>query len=194
MYERKIIKSKPAIDFCMRKVSLFIASSLDNYIARENGGIDWLFSHGNYGYKEFYDSIDTVLMGRKTYETALKLGEHFSGKDCYVFSRSENGSNEENIHFESDPVRLTKRLIVEQGRGIFLEGGGEMISVFLNENLIDEIILSIHPTILGSGIPLFGSVKKQVGLKLLRSARFENGLVQVRYEVLKNLKRIEKQK
>ena len=173
----------------MRKVSLFIASSLDNFIAREDGGIDWLFTDGDYGYKEFYDSMDTVLMGRKTYETAVKLGEQFSGKECYVFSRRpQRFSDKRNIHFEADPVGLTRRLVIEDGKGIFLEGGGEIVSLFLNEDMIDLIILSIHPIVLGSGIPLFSSLKRQTNLKLLKSAVFESGLVQLRYHVLKSPK------
>ena len=172
----------------MRKVTLFIASSLDNYIAREDGGIDWLFSDRDYGYKEFYDTVDTVLMGRKTYETAVRLGEHFAGKTCYVFSRRERNPTDENIHFESNPVALTKRLVAQAGKGIFLEGGAETVFTFLNEGLIDEIILSVHPIILGRGIPLFGNAKKDANLKLLESKSFESGLVQLHYQVLKKLR------
>jgi dihydrofolate reductase len=117
----------------MRKVTLFIASSLDNFIAREDGGIDWLFVDGDYGYKEFYDSIDTVLMGRNTYETAVRLGENFAGKTVIVFSRkSEKLPSGSHTRFETDPVAVTKRLR-EDGKGIFLEGGGEIASIFLNE-------------------------------------------------------------
>ena len=168
----------------MRTITLFIASSLDNFIAREDGAIDWLFTDGDFGYKQFYDSIDTVFMGRKTYDTAVRLGEHFENKICYVFSRTKQKSTG-NIHFRDDPVSVAKRLVHEQGKGIFLEGGGEIISVFLKEKLIDNMILSIHPVILGSGIPLFPEIDKQVNLKLLNCTRFDNGLVQLNYEVLR---------
>ena len=172
----------------MRKVTLFIASSLDNFIARLDGGIDWLFSDGDYGYERFYDSIDTVLMGRKTYETAVRLGEGFSGKECYVFTRfPENDlKTAENIHLESDPPNLVKRLRLAKGKDIFLEGGGETISAFLNDGLIDEIVLSVHPIILGGGIPLFNNVKKEVKLQLMNSTRYQSGLVQLHYQVLGN--------
>ncbi len=169
----------------LRRVTLFIACSLDNYIARADGAIDWLFTEGDYGYKEFYDSIDTVLMGRKTYETSKKLGESSSGKTCYVFSRSERDSEAGNVQFASDPVNLTRRLVFEQGKGIFVEGGGEIVSALLNEDLIDEIVLSIHSILLGSGVPLFVHFKKQVDLKLLKSVAHGNGLVQSYYRVLK---------
>ena len=173
----------------MRRVILFIASSLDGYIARKNGGIDWLFSDGDYGYRKFYDSVDCVLVGRKTYETAVNLGERFLGKDCYVFSRSKPSSHAKNVHFERDPVGLTKRLAAERGKGIFLEGGGETITTFLNAELVDEIVLSIHPLVLGDGIPPFANVKQQINLKLLGSTRYASGLVQLRYKVLKIAKK-----
>jgi dihydrofolate reductase len=165
-----------------RKLSLFIASSLDGFIARKDGGIDWLFADGDYGYKRFYNSVDTILMGRKTYETALRLGENFAGKTCYVFTRRKRASKG-NITFVSDPVSLAKRIKSELGKGIFLEGGGETISTFLNEGLIDEIVLSIHPILIGEGIPLFRNLKNQIGLKLLDSTSFKSGLVQLRFEV-----------
>ncbi len=168
----------------MRKITLFIASSLDNYIAREDGEIDWLFSDQDYGYKKFYDSVDTVLLGRKTYETAIKLGEKFSGKTVYVFSKKDLEKTN-NVEFVKDPLKLVKKLINNSGKGIFLEGGSDIISVFLNECLIDEIILSIHPILLGKGIPLFKNVKKELTLNLLESTNFESGLVQLHYMVLK---------
>lgn len=172
----------------MRKVTLFIASSLDDFVARADGGIDWLFTDQDYGYRDFYDSIDTVLMGSKTFKAAEQLGEQFAGKECFVFSRSsEPGSGRENIHFVSDPVGFTKSLVKQVGKlGIFLEGGGEIVSLFLNEGLIDEIILSVHPVLLGEGIPLFRNVSKQVNLKLLGTRSYDSGLVQLHYQVVKD--------
>lgn len=169
-----------------RKVTLFIASSLDGFIARKDGGIDWLFTDGDYGYKDFYDSIDTVLMGRKTYELARKLGEGFVGKTCYVFSKQEREAPQKSVKFVSNPSGLVKKLVNEPGKGIFLEGGGETISLFLNRGLIDEIVLSIHPILIGDGIPLFANLKRQAKLKLLKFTPYESGLVQLRYRVLKD--------
>lgn len=165
-----------------RKVTLFIASSLDGFIARKDGGIDWLFADGDYGYKKFYNSIDTVLMGRKTYETALRLGERFAGKTCYVFTRRKRASRG-NVTFVSDLVSLVKDIKTRKGKGIFLEGGGETISTFLNEGLIDEIVLSIHPILIGEGIALFRGLKNQIDLRLLDSTSYRSGLVQMRFEV-----------
>jgi len=169
-----------------RKVTLFIASSLDGFIARKDGGIDWLFTDGDYGYGDFYDSIDTVLMGRKTYELARKLGERFVGKTCYVFSRQKRRASEKNVRFVSNPKRFVKALVNGPGKGIFLEGGGETISLLLNAGLIDEIVLSIHPILLGNGIPLFRNVKSQTKLELLKSKPYDSGIVQSKYRVLKS--------
>jgi dihydrofolate reductase len=169
-----------------RKVSLFIASSLDGFIAREDGGIDWLFTDDDYGYKGFYDSVDTILMGRKTYETAVRLGEGFTGKSCYVFTKHKRESQAKNVEFASDPLGLVKKLRQADGEGIFLEGGGETISTFLNNELIDEIVLSIHPVLLGRGVPLFSHLAEQINLRLLKSKAYENGLVQLHFKVLKS--------
>ncbi|MBM3897097.1 MAG: dihydrofolate reductase [Thaumarchaeota archaeon] len=160
----------------MRKVRLFIASSLDGYIAREDGAVDWLFSDADYGYSEFYDSVDTVIMGIRTYEKSLEFEKHpFKGKKVYVFSRKKG--------YVSDIVGFMKELVSSKGKGIWLVGGSEIVSIFLNKDLIDEIILSIHPVILGGGIPLFKNIEKEVWLKLENSVSFDGGLVQIHYEL-----------
>ena len=163
----------------MRKVRLFIASSLDGYIAREDGSVDWLFSDADYGYSECYGSIDAVVMGRKTYEKSLEFEEYpFRGKKAYVFSRS---AKKKGVEFVSDVVGFMKKLVRSKGKDIWLVGGSEIVSTFLNEGLIDEIILSVHPVILGRGIPLFKNVWKEVWLKLQKSLSFDSGLVQIHY-------------
>ena len=166
----------------VRKVRLFIASSLDGYIAREDGSVDWLFSDADYGYSEFYGSIDTLVMGRKTYEKSLEFEEHpFRGKKVYVFSRSVK--KKKGVEFVSDVISFMKRLVRSKGKNIWLVGGSEIVSVFLNEGLIDETIVSIHPVILGEGIPLFKNVQKEVWLSLQKSVSFDSGLVQIHYTV-----------
>ena len=168
----------------MRKIKLFIASSLDGFIARENSGIDWLFT-GDYGYAKFYNSIDTVLMGRKTYELSLKLGESYKGKRAIVFTKQKNLKKLENVDFVSNVVDFTKKLLKTKGKDIWLVGGGEIVSLLLNNNLIDEIILFVHPIILGKGIPLFKNINKEVKLKLLETFAYEDGLVKLYYKVSK---------
>ena len=173
----------------MRKIKLYIASSLDSYIASEGGGIDWLFTDEDYGYEKFYDSIDTILVGRKTYDQSLKFDEYpYKGKKVYVFTRRIDGKeNTQYVEFiDLDIPSFVSHLLQSAGRDIWLLGGGEIISILLDANLVDEIILSIHPIILGKGILLFNNIKKRVNLQLLESIPFESGLVQLCYSVLKS--------
>ncbi len=181
----------------MRKIKLYIASSLDSYIASEGGGIDWLFTDEDYGYEKFYDSIDAILVGRKTYDQSLKFDEYpYKGKKVYVFTHKANAEKKnkknENSHdiqyIDNDIPGFVRRLIQQSvgDKGIWLVGGGEMVLIFLNADLVDEIVLSVHPIILGKGIPLFNNIKKRINLQLLKSIPFESGLVQLCYCILKD--------
>jgi dihydrofolate reductase len=171
----------------VRNVKLFIASSLDGYIARNDGVIDWLYTDGDYGFAQFYDSVDTILMGRRTYEKAIELAGWYPHKDkkSYVFTQTASGRKREkdrNVHFIADVLEFTKELIHLPGKDIWLVGGADIISIFLNAGLLDEIILSIHPIILGNGIPLFKNLQGQMNLKLIKAIPYENGLMQLYYK------------
>jgi dihydrofolate reductase len=149
----------------VRKVKLFIASSLDGYIARKDGSIDWLYTDGDYGFAQFYDSVDTILMGRRTYEKTLELAGEYPHKDkkSYVFTQTAPGRKREknqNVHFIVDVIEFAKDLVQSPGNDIWLVGVADIISIFLNAGLLDEIILSIHPIILGKGIALFKNLFK----------------------------------
>ena len=174
----------------MRKVKLFIASSLDCYIAREDGGIDWLFTDADYGYTKFYDSIDTIIVGRKSYDQSLTLDEYpYKGKKVYVFTRKKvrKNNNEQGVEYIDTKIQdFVTSLTQSIGKDIWLIGGGEIVSVLLNAGLVDEIILSIHPIILGTGIPLLRDIQKEVNLKLENSLSFDSGLTQLYYKVLKD--------
>ena len=170
----------------MRKVKLFIASSLDGYIARENGATDWLYSDADYGYAQFYNSVDIVVMGRKTYDKVLDFGTGYPYKDKknYVFTQKSLGKRTEkdqNVHFIADVIEFIKELVQSPGKDIWLVGGAEIISIFLNAKMLNEITLSIHPIILGKGIPLFKNLQGQLNLKLVKSIPYENGLMQLHY-------------
>lgn len=166
-----------------RRLKLFIASSLDGYIARKDGSIDWLFTDADYGYKEFYSSVDTVLVGRKTYEQSLTLEDApFSGKGCYVFTRKASGKSGYVTFVSEDIAEFTKGLKDGPGSDIWLVGGSETIAAL--RHLIDEFIISIHPGILGAGIPLFTGEWKETGLELVNSTSFASGLVQLHYRAL----------
>ncbi len=173
----------------MRKVKLFIASSLDCYIAREDGGIDWLYTDADYGYAKFYDSIDTIIVGRKSYDQSLTLDEYpYKGKKVYVFTRKKvrKKNNEQDVEYIDTNIQdFVTTLTQSIGKDIWLLGGGEIVSILLNADLVDEIILSIHPIILGTGIPLLRDIQKEVNLKLENSLSFDSGLTQLCYKVLK---------
>ena len=174
----------------MRMVKLFIASSLDCYIAREDGGIDWLYTDADYGYTRFYDSIDTIIVGRKSYDQSLTFDEYpYKGKKVYVFTRKKvrKNKNEQDVEYIDTNIQdFVTSLTQSIGKDIWLLGGGEIASVLLNAGLVDEIILSIHPIILGTGIPLLRNIQKEVNLKLENSLSFNSGLTQLCYKVLKD--------
>jgi dihydrofolate reductase len=175
----------------MPGVKLYIATSLDGFIARENGSIDWLTEYDNnpetdYGYSKFYSSIGTVLMGRKTYEQVLGFGSWpYKEKKSYVFTRQrEPLLRESNVEFVSGDIGEFVRQIKESTEeDIWLVGGSQLIKAFLEENFVQDLIIFVVPKILGSGIPLFDHIGKEIRLKTLRVEKYENGLVRMEYEV-----------
>jgi len=171
----------------MRKIKLLIASSLDGFIARQDGSIDWLFTDADYGYSEFLKSVDTVLMGRKTYDKVLTFGEYpYKDKKNYVFSQNPGAKRRHNgVEFIADMVEFGRDLAKSDGKDIWLVGGSDIISIFLNSALIDEIILSIHPIVLAKCIPLFRNIQRQLNLKLTKSISYESGLIQSHFDVKK---------
>jgi len=172
----------------MRKLKLFIASSLDGYIARPNGAIDWLPTDGNdYGYHDFMATIDTTLMGGKTYRDVLSFGEFpYTHLENYIFTRHRGMKKMHNVKFVSDQIcHFTRDLKRQAGKDIWLIGGGEIIAELYNVGLIDEYIISIIPVILGKGIPLFISLERQENLKLTHSVSYPSGVVQVTYQIAK---------
>lgn len=179
----------------MRKVKYFVANSLDNFIARKDGAVDWLFMDGtDYGMGDFFKSIDAVLLGRKTYEFALsqnpqpkkksKKSKSNSGMKSYVFSRTLKLSPDDEAQVVSENAgAFVRSLKLEEGKDIWLMGGGELVRSLLLENVVDEISLNIHPLLLGSGIPLFPEIGKQIDLELIDCKVHKNGCIQVTYRV-----------
>jgi len=168
----------------MGKIILYIASSLDGYIARENGDVDWLPINTDSGYDNFYKSIDTVIMGKKTYDQILTFGDYpYKGKKSYVFTRNDSLTKDENVEFVSNVEEFSRNLVSSKGN-IWLVGGSELFSAFLEHKLVDEIILSIIPTVLGKGIPLFQNINQEANLKLIKTTEY-SGFVELTYKVLK---------
>lgn len=173
------------------RIKLYIACSLDGHIAREDGSINWLTKYDNnpetdYGYSEFYESIGTVLMGRKTYEQVLGFGEWpYKEKRAYIFTKQKEPlRREKNVEFVSGDIKeFVLRLKENTDRDIWLVGGSQLVKVFLEENLVQDLIVFIVPIILGGGIPLFDSIGKEIRMKTGRVEKYENGLVRVEYEI-----------
>lgn len=175
----------------MVRIKLYIACSLDGFIAREDGSIDWLNEYENntktdYGYSEFYASIGTVLMGRKTYEQVLGFGKWpYAEKKVYVFTRQKGPlKREENVEFISEDIgEFVRHLKKEAKQDLWLVGGSQLIKVFLKENLIQDYIIFIVPVILGSGIALFDHIGKEIRLTTGNLEKYENGLVRIDYKI-----------
>ncbi len=172
-----------------RKSVLFIAATLDGYIATKDHNLDWLFNvegEGDNGISEFYSTVDTIIMGRTTYDWIMAHEDVFpyKGKECYVFSRTPKEDTEYISFVNKDVDSFTKELKSRSGKNIWVMGGSELISHFIKEKLIDEIIVTIAPVLLGSGIPLFRQNDFQTLLRLNSINRF-NQFVELRYEVIK---------
>ena len=172
-----------------RRVIVHIGTSADGYIARPDGDLEWLTSRpappGFYGMNTFMQSIDTKLLGRKTYEASLRLGAKFGRKDrTFVFSRHAPSDAPAGVEFVSEAIGpFLRRLREEPGKDIWLMGGGDLIASFLDARAIDEFVISMAPVFIGDGIPLIARRHRHVPLELISSERFEDGLVQLRYRV-----------
>jgi dihydrofolate reductase len=167
----------------MPKVVLFIATSLDGYIASPDGTVDWLFHDADYGYTEFMASVDAVVMGRKTWEQAKTFEDvPFAGKKVIVFSRSQSDASEDRIRIvQGDPSTTIAEIQSSVQKDIWLVGGGDLIQQLIASNLIDEFRLFVHPIILGQGIPLFTPHSRKTNLSFEGSESFPSGLVELRY-------------
>ena len=169
----------------MRKIILFIASSLDGYIAKNDGNVDWLPVSGSSGYDDFYKSIDTVIMGKTTYDQILTFGAYpYPDKKSYVFTRNSDHKKDGDIQFVNDVEKLTKNILSNPGMNIWLVGGSKIISNFMNLGFIDEIIITIIPTVLGNGIPLFVDIQKEAKFELIKTTDYDT-LVELHYKILK---------
>ena len=173
-----------------RKVIVQIAASADGYIARPDGDLEWLTSRpapkGFYGMNAFMKTVDTLVMGRLTYEAGLRLGGTFDPKrPTYVFSRGAPPAEvPEGVAFVRDEVGpFVERLRQRPGKDIWLMGGGDLIAAFLDAQAIDEFVVSVVPVFIGDGIPLIARRHRLTPLTLHKTERFDDGLVQLHYLV-----------
>ena len=169
----------------MRKVVLGLGISLDGYIARRNGAVDFLFMPKDYSMAEFFAGVDTALMGRKTYDIAKKLGGGSFGPKmaAYVFSRKRPPGDRDGVTFTNrSPAVLVGQLRKRDGKDIWLMGGGELIRDFLKADLVDELYIGIVPVLLGEGIPLFPAGFPQREFALIENKSFSRGLIALKYK------------
>ena len=171
----------------MSEIVYYVASSLDGYIATTDGGVEWLpaieSTGEDYGYYEFYASIDALLMGSRTYEQILRYAHWpYPGKPCWVFSRRHlQVAHTEVILTSQSPRDIVVELHTRRLHRVWLVGGGELAASFRAHGLIDEYVIGVIPTILGAGIPLFASPGPGEQLKLVECKAFPKGEVLLRY-------------
>ena len=179
----------------MRKVTFGGANSLDNFIARSDGAFDWIMWSDETSeiMKDYWANIDTLVMGRKTWDVAManapkkskkKTKNPYGDMKTYVFSRTlDAGEQDGAIIVNEDPGKFVRRLKKEKGKEICVMGGGLIGRELFEAGVIDEIGFVIHPLLLGSGIPLFHEMKRQIDLELKECRSFKNGCVYVSYRV-----------
>lgn len=172
----------------MRRVTFGVGNSLDNFIAGRDHSTDWLTWDDEIAgvSAEFWRTIDTVLMGRKTYEVALAMGTRaYPGVRNCVFSRTLRPPPDADVEIVTeDAAAFTRRLKSEAGRGICVMGGGELAHALFEADLIDQVGVNIQPVLLGEGIPLFHPLPRRTRLELLQSRVLRAGSVYLLYKVL----------
>jgi dihydrofolate reductase len=172
-----------------RKFIVYVTVSADCFIARPDGDFSWLDRprpKGNYGMAEFYRSIDTCVLGRKTYDLAVKFGKEdgYAGKKNYVFSRTLSKAASPKVTVINEEVGVfAERLRSERGKHIWLVGGGELVASFLDSGQVDEFIIHVIPKMIGEGIPLVAPRHRDLRLKLLATKRFPDGVVRLHYAI-----------
>lgn len=173
----------------MRKLSLFIATSLDGYIAKPNDDLSFLRlvekEGEDYGYAEFTANIDTIILGRKTYDYVLReIGSsHYDNgqRDVYVITKTERPGTGKTTFFTGKLSVLVQRLKSENGKDIYCDGGAEIINELLKNDLIDEFVISVVPVLVGSGTRLFNDGRPEQLLELKSVKTFDTGLTQLHY-------------
>jgi dihydrofolate reductase len=174
----------------MRKLSLFIATSLDGYIAKPNDDLSFLKlvekEGEDYGYAKFTDTIDTIILGRKTYDYVLKeIGpSHYDNgkRNVFVITRTQKPSVGKTTFYTGNLTELVEQLKSESGKNIYCDGGAEIVNELLKSDLIDEFIISIVPVLVGNGTRLFKNGRPEQQLELVNSKTFDTGLTQLHYK------------
>jgi dihydrofolate reductase len=170
----------------MRKIVLGLGISLDGYIARPDGAVDFLFMPKDYSMAPFFKTVDTAIMGRKSLDAGLKMGGgkfDSGGLAIYVFSHTQPPGKGEGWTFVNEsPEEFVGKLRQSPGKDIWLMGGGELARDFLKADLVDELYIGVAPVLLGEGIPLFPSGFPQRNFSLIENKTFSQGMIALKYE------------
>ena len=176
-----------------RKVVLYISMSLDGFMATEGDDLSWLSmvkkEGEDYGYSSFTESVDTYIVGRKTYDKVVEMVGEFPQRnqfDCYVISRNEHLQADGINFYSGDLTTLIQDLKQQEGKNIYCDGGGEIVKLMMQQDLIDDYIVSIIPTILGKGKRLFLGIDDALNIKLVDTKPYDTGLVQLKYQRIRN--------
>ncbi len=171
----------------MRKVILGVAVTLDGYIEGPNGEYDWCFTDQDYGMSAFFQQIDSLFIGRKSYELMLKLGDNampgFPKLKEYVFSTRLNQVKPGAVLIKENIKHEVEKIKKETGKDIWLFGGASLTSSLLKLGLVDQMNLAVHPLILGSGKPLFTGIQNKIALELIETKTYSSGLVNLSYAI-----------
>ncbi len=176
------------MNIVLPKISIFIAMSIDGYIAREDGNLDWLETvhpaeplRQDCGFHQFFASVDALVMGRNTYEKVLSFGKWpYEGKRVIVLSNKKTEPQNNVAFYQGDVMQLSHQLYDEGVKHLYIDGG-ITIAQFLQAKLVDEMIVTIIPVMLGKGIPLFNPITLETNCRLLKSEIYSTGLVQLHY-------------
>jgi len=178
----------------MRKLILGLAVTLDGYIEGPNGEYDWCFTDQDYGLNEFFTRVDSIFIGRKSYEMAQQHADNNNGEIVpgmpkmteYVFSKTLKSVKDGAVLISEDSIAKARRIKEQAGKDIWLFGGASLTDSLMKEGLVDELWMSVHPILLGSGKPLFRKQHSRTRLTLLESKTYETGLVSLRYSINKD--------
>ncbi|HWJ26104.1 MAG TPA: dihydrofolate reductase family protein [Flavisolibacter sp.] len=173
----------------MRKVILGVAVSLDSFIEGPNGEYDWCFTDPDYSLKDFFNRIDTIFVGRKTYEMSSEMeggGPGFPKFKEYIFSTTLDKVKQGATLIKSDIKTEVERIKNEKGKDIWLFGGASLTTSLMNLGLVDELSLAVYPILLGSGKPLFNNIKHRIKLSLVNTKTYPTGLVSLTYNIEHN--------
>jgi len=171
----------------MRKIILGLAVSLDSFIEGPNGEYDWCFTDQDYGMHDFFNRVDAVFMGRKSYDLVqgMENTDFMPKMKTYVFSNTITQTKDDSIVVSGDIAAEIAKIKNQPGKDIWLFGGANLTSSLMNSKLVDEVWLSVHPILLGSGKPLFSGIRERIKLNLIDTKTYSTGLVSLTYALEK---------